>query len=93
MAMPLHKNLCPGGHEIYSFRRAFHSHHYYALGLSKSCPRVKKISKEIMHFTIRLIWPRPSTRTPAPGVMKFMILVGPSLVTITIYSVCLNNSL
>ena len=24
-----------------------------------------------------IIWPRPSTRTPAPGVMKFTFLVDP----------------
>ena len=31
----------------------------------------------------------PSTKTSGPGVMKFTILVDPSLVTITILSVCL----
>ena len=31
---------------------------------------------------------RPSTRTPAPGVMKLTILVDRSLVIITIYVVC-----
>ena len=29
------------------------------------------------------MWPRPSTRSPAPGVMKFTLLVDPSLVIIT----------
>ena len=42
-------------------------------------------------FTILLIWPRPSTRTLALRVMKFTILVGPSLVIITIHLVCLNQ--
>ena len=32
------------------------------------------------------MWPHPSTRTPVPGVMKFTILVDPSLVITTIYS-------
>ena len=36
--------------------------------------------------------PRLSTRTPAPGVMKFTILVDPSLVIITTYLVCLINA-
>ena len=31
----------------------------------------------------------PSTRTPTPRVMKFTILVDPSLVIITTYLVCL----
>ena len=43
-----------------------------------------------MHFHyMTYIRPRPSTRTPAPGVMKFSILVDPPLVIITILSVCL----
>ena len=29
IAMPQHKNLCPGGHEIYNFGRLFLGHHYY----------------------------------------------------------------
>ena len=32
---------------------------------------------------------RPSTRTPALGVMEFTVLVDPFLVIITIYLVCL----
>ena len=41
--------------------------------------------KEIMHFHyITDIWPHPSARTPAPGVMKVTILVDPSFVIITI---------
>ena len=34
----------------------------------------------------------PSTRTPAPGVMKFTILLHPSFVIITIYLVSLINA-
>ena len=47
---------------------------------------VWKRTEEIVHFTIE---PRPSTRTPAPGVMQFTILVCPSVIIITILSVCL----
>ena len=36
-----------------------------------------------------LIRPRPNIRTPALGVLKFTILVDPSLVIIIIYLVCL----
>ena len=51
MAMPLHKNPCPRGHEIYNFGRPFLGHHYYILGLSDLCQRAeKKIFKEIMQF-------------------------------------------
>ena len=39
-------------------------------------------------FTIWLIWPNPSTRIPAPGVIRFTILVDPSLFIITTYLVC-----
>ena len=85
----LAQELLPGGHEIYNFGRPFLGHHYYILSLSDLSLGVeKKIFKEITHF----IWPRPSTRTPAPGVMKFTILVDPSLVIITTYLVCLINA-
>ena len=92
MATPLHKNPCPGGHEIYNFGRPFLVHHYYIIGLSDLYLSEEKIFKEIMHFQIWLIWPRPSTRTPDQRVMKFTILVDPSLVIITTYLVCLINA-
>ena len=44
-------------------------------------------------FLLNDIWPCPSARTPAQGVMKVTILVDPSLVIITIYLVCLINVL
>ena len=44
-------------------------------------------------FLNKYIWPRPSTRTPAPGIMKFSIKVDHSLVIITTYFVCLIYSL
>ena len=47
--MPQHKNPCQGGNEIYNIGRLFLGHHYYAVSLSESCPRVeKKIFKEII---------------------------------------------
>ena len=89
MATPRHENPCPGGHEIYNFGKLFFDNHYYNLSLYGLCPSEKKILKEIMHFHSRLIWPHPSTRITSLGVMKFTILVNPSLDIITIPSVCL----
>ena len=80
MATPLQKNPCPWGHEIYNFSRSFLGHHKYTLSLSVLCLQAeKKFLKEIMHFHYVNIWTRPCTRTPAPGVMKFTILIDPSL--------------
>ena len=80
MATPLHPY--PRGHEIYNFGTPFLVHHFYTLGLSDLSQGVeKKIFKDNKCIlTILLIWPRPLTRTSAPGVMKFTILVDFSLV-------------
>ena len=88
-ATPYHKNRCPRGHEIYNFGRPFLGYYYYILSLPDLCLEVeKKIFKEVI-YSHWLIWPCPSLRTPAQGVMKVMILVDPSLVIYTIYIVCL----
>ena len=42
LAMPLQKNPCPGGHEIYKFDRPLLGHHYYMLSLSDLCLGVEK---------------------------------------------------
>ena len=42
-------------------------------------PREKDLRKQC-NFSIYLIWPRPSARTPAPGVMKSTIWINPFLV-------------
>ena len=39
-------------------------------------------------FTIWIIWPCPSTRIPASGIIKFEILVDPSLFTISLSELC-----
>ena len=44
-------------------------------------------------FNIYLIWPRPSTRIPATGVMKFTTLIEPSLVIINMHFICLRHAL
>ena len=47
MATPLHKIICPRGHEIYNFGRPFFRYHYYILGLSDLCLGVgEKILKK-----------------------------------------------
>ena len=76
----------PRGHEIQKFGRPFLTHHNYALSFSESCPRVQKtILKAIMQFHYLTLMATPWQRAPAPGVIKFTILVDLSLVIITIY--------
>ena len=53
MAMPLHKNPCPGGHEIYNFGRPFLGLHYYTLSLYGP---EKKIFMNISVYTITSPW-------------------------------------
>ena len=91
MATPHHRNPSPRGHEIYNFGRPFLGHHYYILGLSDLCLEVeKKIFKEIMHSNYMTYMSTPLHKNPYPGVMKFTIMVDPSLVIITTYLVCLT---
>ena len=70
--------------------KPFLGYHYYILTLFDLCLGIEKtISKEKMHSTLWLIWAHHGTRTPYPGVTKFTILVGPSLVIIIINFVSL----
>ena len=87
MATPQHKNPYPGGHEIYYFGRPFLDHQYYIHSLSDLCLGVEnKIFKEIKHFQYMTYKATLSTITLDPaGIMKFTILVNPSLFIITIY--------
>ena len=91
IAMPQHKNPCPGGHEIYNFGRIFLGHHYYTLSLSDLCHGVEeKIFKETKPFHYMTFMAITQIkRAPTPGVMKITILVDSSLVIITIHLVCL----
>ena len=53
MNMPLHKNPCTGGYEIYNFDKPFLGHHDYTLSLYGPCPGVEKnIFKENINFTL-----------------------------------------
>ena len=90
IAMPYHQNPSPG--DDHDFGRPFLSHRYFILSLSDICMGVeKKIFKEVMHFhyMTSLYGHALAKKKPDPGVMKFTILVDPSLVIITIYLVCL----
>ena len=83
MATPERKNPWPGGHESYNFGRPFLVHHHYIIPLSDLCLGVEK-KIFIGHMDA------PYTRTAAPGVMKVIILVDPSLINFAIYIVCRN---
>ena len=91
MPMPQHKNPCPKGNEIYNFGRPFFGHHNCILTLSDVCLGVETIVKERIHFHYTSYMAMPEHKNPAQRVMKFAILVDPSLVIITIYLVCLNH--
>ena len=57
------------------------------LSLWYICPGVGKNNikrNNINAFSLWLIWSRPSTGTPSPGIMKFTIFVGPSLTILTV---------
>ena len=58
MAMPQHKNPCPGDHEIYNFCMSFRHFYYFVLHLSDLCSGVvMKIFREIHQyflFTLKL---------------------------------------
>ena len=88
MSIPQHKNTCSGDHEIYNFGKHFLGYHCIIPSISYLCLTVeKKILKEIMHFTIKIMWPCPSTRTRVPGVIN--LFVDPTLIFIILELVCL----
>ena len=61
----------------------------YLVCLINAWEQRRKILKKRMQFHYMTLWPRPCTRTPAPEVMKFTILVDLSFVIISTYLVCL----
>lgn len=70
----LAQNPCILGVKIYIYNCGTPClvHYYYILSLSFLCPAVEKnVFKKTMQFTLSLIWPRPSTRAPVTGFMKF----------------------
>ena len=71
------------GHEINSTSKSFFAHHSLLLNLSDICSGM--VQKSCI-FNIWFTRPCPSTRTPAPQVIKFTILVDPSLVQYYILS-------
>ena len=76
MALPQHKNPCPGGHKIYNFGRLILGHHFFTLSLSDLCLFVKKIFIEILHF---YYMPTPQHKNPCSGGHKIHNFVRPSL--------------
>ena len=79
MATPNIRTLSPRGHEIYNFGRPFLGHHNFILSVAYQCLAVEKnIFKRNNAFSLYDIWPRSSTRTATPGVMKVTISVDPS---------------
>ena len=89
MAPPYHKNPCPTGHEIYNFTLPFLGHHYYILGLSDLCLGLEKIFKRNNADSLYAFYGHVQTQNPCPVVIKFTILVDPSLVIITTCLLCL----
>ena len=71
------------GQAIYNYDRPFLCHNYCLLTLSDPHPSVYKERKKYCIFTILKC---PSTRTPAPWVMKFTMLVDLSLFIIDLLS-------
>ena len=93
MATPKQEPL-PRGSWNLNFGRTSLGHQYYLLSLSDLCLVVEEkiFKRNNTFFTLWLICPRPSTRTPAPRVMKFTILVDPSLASLpyTLFDLCLG---
>ena len=95
MAIPILKEPLPRGcHKIYNFVRPFLGHHYYILSLSDLCiggkKKIFKRNNAFALYDLPGIWPHPCARTPASEVIKFVILLDPSLVIISIHLFCLK---
>ena len=84
---------CPGSQEIYNFIDP--SLVSIIKHLSDQCLDLeKRVLKEIMHFQYVPLMRRPKQKNHCIGVLKFTILVDPSLVIITtcMHLVCLNHT-
>ena len=94
MSIPQHKNPCTGDHEIYNFGKLFLGRHYILFSLSYQClGEEKKILKEIMNFNYKMLWLRPITRSPVPGVMKFLqTLPWSSLLLFSLSDLCIGEN-
>ena len=81
MATPLHKNPCPGGHEIYNLVTSFVGHYYLILSLHGPCTGVeKKIFKEIVHFHFMTYITTLKHKNPCPGVHELYNFGRPFLI-------------
>ena len=83
----LEQEPCAGGLDLQFTWHAifvdYFGHPYYikVLCLSDVCPEIEKqiCKKKNNAFSLRLIWPRPSTRSPVPGIMTNFNFVIPFL--------------
>ena len=67
LATTLHKNPCPGDHEIDNFGGPFLGHYYYTVSFSGHCLGIeKKILKEIMHFHYMTCMAMLQHKNPCP---------------------------
>ena len=67
MAMPQHKNPCPGCHEIYNFVKPFLGNNDYTLSLSDLCLGAqKRIFKEIIHSHYMIYMTMPQHKNTYP---------------------------
>ena len=73
MATPYHKNICPGGHEMYNFGRPFLGHHYYIISLSDLCLGIENIFYEVLVHQFYTFFPQITFPWVGGGVMKFTI--------------------
>ena len=97
----LGQDFCPRCPEIYNFDEPllglYYYYHYYTLILPDQCLRGEKKSfKEKIHFHYMTHTAKPSTRTPAHGVVKLpMINFARPFLGLNIYilKVCLNDAL
>ena len=67
MSTPLHKNLCPGAHDIHNFGILFLGFHYFILSLSDLCLELERFFfLEKMHFHYMTYVHIPAKK-PYPG--------------------------
>ena len=94
MATAQHKNPCPGVMKLtIQVHPSLVIITIYLVYLIYAWEQRRRfLKRDVFLIYELLVYGRPpSTRTPAPGVMKFTILVDTSLVIIIIHLVCLNH--
>ena len=79
----------PGIIKCKNFRRTFLDHHYYIQFVWSMLSTRKEnfYRNNVLYFHYMTDMATPYHKNPAPGVIKFIILIYTSLINITIYSV------